>query len=219
MFSTKCGHVGELDSYCTRCGSRLPATIPSVAERSSRVPDGAVRSGLVDDLPHPVSPRETAHRGVHGLLSRWGWKKVVPVAAALAIASISLAAWSFSGRGVAQPTTSSQVPVPRNTPDIAIPSTTEKTAEPTTPEPVAVAPITESPTLPGVASCSATVSVGANTSCPFALNVESAWHQGGDGTDPFDVTSPVTSQSYSMQCMAGAPTVCRGGNKAVVYIQ
>jgi hypothetical protein len=81
------------------------------------------------------------------------------------------------------------------------------------------APRTESPKFPGVASCSTSVSVGADTSCPFALNVESAWHLGGDGTAPFDVTSPVTKQSYSMQCVAGVPTVCRGGNKAVVYIR
>jgi hypothetical protein len=33
------------------------------------------------------------------------------------------------------------------------------------------------------------------------------------------VYSPVTGRSYTMTCVAGIPSVCRGGNNAVVYIR
>jgi S1-C subfamily serine protease len=67
--------------------------------------------------------------------------------------------------------------------------------------------------------CSATVSVGPETSCSFGLNVEAAWHQAGGGNVDIEVYSSVTKQNYSMTCEAGAPSVCRGGNNAVVYIR
>jgi hypothetical protein len=73
--------------------------------------------------------------------------------------------------------------------------------------------------------CGDGVSAGPATSCPFALNVNSVWQQ-GDGWKAdagvivdINVYSPVTQLSYLMHCQNGRPTACRGGNKAVVYIQ
>jgi hypothetical protein len=68
-------------------------------------------------------------------------------------------------------------------------------------------------------SCGGTVSAGPNTTCAFALNVAAEYFTQGGGTRTVLVYSPVTNQDYSMSCVAGVPTVCRGGNNAVVYIR
>jgi hypothetical protein len=67
--------------------------------------------------------------------------------------------------------------------------------------------------------CGQGVSAGANTSCAFAINVARAYYQSGGGSPTLSVFSPVTNQTYTMQCTGGAPTTCRGGNNAVVYIR
>lgn len=69
------------------------------------------------------------------------------------------------------------------------------------------------------ASCGDPVSVGPNTSCAFAFNVASEYFSAGPGNQTIQVYSPVTGRTYTMNCVAGAPTVCRGGNNAVVYIR
>ena len=75
------------------------------------------------------------------------------------------------------------------------------------------------PAQPAGTSCGSNVSAGANTTCVFALNVAAEYLTQGGGTRTVDVYSPVTNQYYSMNCVAGVPTVCRGGNNAVVYIR
>ena len=67
--------------------------------------------------------------------------------------------------------------------------------------------------------CNGNVSAGGNTTCAFALNVESTYYQYGGGYATFGVYSPVTGLYYTMTCTPGVPTVCRGGNNAVVYIR
>jgi hypothetical protein len=69
------------------------------------------------------------------------------------------------------------------------------------------------------ASCGGNLSVGPKTTCGFAVNVESAYFDSGGGSGTVRAFSPVTNQWYTMTCTAGAPTVCRGGNNAVVYIR
>jgi outer membrane murein-binding lipoprotein Lpp len=69
------------------------------------------------------------------------------------------------------------------------------------------------------ASCGGNLSVGANTSCSFAFNVAAALSDAGGGSRTLSVYSPVTGRYYTMTCVAGIPTVCRGGNNAVVYIR
>jgi uncharacterized protein YceK len=68
-------------------------------------------------------------------------------------------------------------------------------------------------------SCGSNISAGPNTTCPFALNVAAEYLSQGGGTISIVVYSPVTGQDYTMNCVAGVPSVCRGGNNAVVYIR
>lgn len=71
----------------------------------------------------------------------------------------------------------------------------------------------------GSKSCGGNISVNSATSCPFAANVVSDWRSNGGGSTSFWSYSPVTGKGYWMRCTAGIPTVCRGGNNAVVYIR
>jgi len=74
-------------------------------------------------------------------------------------------------------------------------------------------------------ACSDRVSAAPNTSCAFALVVDTAWRQVNGWNVNEGVTvdinahSPTTNTSYAMRCTKGMPTVCRGGNDATVYIQ
>ena len=64
------------------------------------------------------------------------------------------------------------------------------------------------------------MSAGGSTSCAFAQNVASAYYYySSGGTTSVEAYSPVTGLMYVMQCVAGVPVVCRGGNAAVVYIR
>ncbi len=68
-------------------------------------------------------------------------------------------------------------------------------------------------------SCGGNLSVGSNTTCSFAYNVRAEYLDAGGRNAQFDAYSPVTGQYYVMTCTPGVPTVCRGGNNAVVYIR
>ncbi|OBK93012.1 hypothetical protein A5645_21925 [Mycobacterium asiaticum] len=71
----------------------------------------------------------------------------------------------------------------------------------------------------GKSSRGASVYAGnSDTSCQFALSTAEAYHAYGNGSQPFDVKSPVTGQTYSMTCTA-AGSVCQGGNNALVYLR
>ena len=69
----------------------------------------------------------------------------------------------------------------------------------------------------GSSACGNGVSVNSVTTCPFAANVAAAFYADGPGT--VYASSPVTGQTYAMQCSGGVPTVCTGGNGAAVYIR
>jgi hypothetical protein len=86
-------------------------------------------------------------------------------------------------------------------------------AAPQTAVPPAKAPAAKS------TSCGGNLSVGPNTSCAFAADVEAEFYSAGGGTSTIEVYSPVTATYYTMKCVAGIPSVCRGGNNAVVYIR
>lgn len=64
-------------------------------------------------------------------------------------------------------------------------------------------------------TCGDGVSVGPNTSCPFAFRVADAYRSSGSSV--VDVYSPVTGKTYTMTCTSGSPHVCTGGNDASVY--
>jgi hypothetical protein len=70
-----------------------------------------------------------------------------------------------------------------------------------------------------ITSCGGNLSAGASTTCAFAYNVENSYYQSGGGYSTFAVYSPVTGLYYTMTCTPGVPTVCRGGNNALVYIR
>ena len=67
-------------------------------------------------------------------------------------------------------------------------------------------------------ACGDGLSVNSATSCPFARAVRDAYEQSA-GASVIDVYSPVTKQDYTMSCSGAMPTVCSGGNGAVVSIR
>lgn len=70
----------------------------------------------------------------------------------------------------------------------------------------------------GSASCGGSLSVGPNTTCGFATNVESDYFSEiGSGSGSVYSYSPTTGRYYTMYCTAGAPHICTGGNDASVY--
>jgi len=79
----------------------------------------------------------------------------------------------------------------------------------------APAPVTGSAPSGATGSCGSGVSVGPNTSCPFALNVAETYYR--TGSSVIDVYSPTTGETYTMTCSSGSPHVCTGGNDASVY--
>ena len=87
---------------------------------------------------------------------------------------------------------------------------TSSAGESTPPAPAATPPTS------GTMSCGDGVSVGPNTSCPFAQNVRDAYFSSG-GSSTVTADSPVTGQVYTMNCTAGSPHVCRGANDASVF--
>ncbi|WP_328354321.1 hypothetical protein OG976_23355 [Mycobacterium sp. NBC_00419] len=57
------------------------------------------------------------------------------------------------------------------------------------------------------------------TSCPFAVNVQTAVNQSNlQFPAVLQVYSPVTHQDYAMSCAVEQVLTCRGGNNAVVYV-
>jgi hypothetical protein len=71
----------------------------------------------------------------------------------------------------------------------------------------------------GGTSCGGDLSVGPNTSCSFAQNVEQGYGQSGGGDQDVTAFSPATGQTYVIRCTGGSPHVCSGGttNGASIY--
>jgi hypothetical protein len=107
---------------------------------------------------------------------------------------------------------------------ISTPTPTPTVTETVVPAPIKtvyVAPAAQA--VPALTDCgnngSAEVYAGADTSCPFALNVAEAYSLNAGFTNAFNVYSPVTGLSYIMTCtVAGNPIVCTGGNSALVEL-
>ncbi|HEY0392803.1 MAG TPA: hypothetical protein VGC63_13965 [Solirubrobacterales bacterium] len=73
-------------------------------------------------------------------------------------------------------------------------------------------------TTSGGSGCGGELSVGANTTCAFAENVENDYFSEiGSGSGSVVSYSPVTGKLYTMFCTAGEPHECTGGNNATVY--
>lgn len=69
----------------------------------------------------------------------------------------------------------------------------------------------------GTTSCGGDLSVGPDTSCPFARNVEQAYDQSSGGENKVTAYSPATGLTYTMNCTGGSPHVCTGGKGATIY--
>jgi serine/threonine protein kinase len=71
----------------------------------------------------------------------------------------------------------------------------------------------------GTTSCGGDLSVGPNTSCGFAQNVEQAYGQTSGGSQVVSAFSSATGTTYTINCRGGSPHVCTGGttNDASVY--
>jgi hypothetical protein len=65
--------------------------------------------------------------------------------------------------------------------------------------------------------CGGGLFAGPNTSCAFAINVRRAWLDAPGATNSVRVFSPVTNQTYTMNCgPSGSGITCSGGNNASV---
>lgn len=77
---------------------------------------------------------------------------------------------------------------------------------------------TSGETAGGTTSCGGTLSVGPNTTCGFAANVEADYYSEiGSGAGTVYSYSPTRERYYSMYCTAGSPHQCTGGDEASVY--
>jgi hypothetical protein len=145
-------------------------------------------------------------------------KKVIS-ASAVAIAS----AGAIAGCGAT--TTVREIPAPAASSAQA--ATTAPAPAATVPQSAAsasAAPVAAAPAAPAgtVSYCGSPagqggISVNADTSCPFAENVESAWQASG-GAGSVTAYSPVTGLAYTMSCTASGTgyEVCTGGDNAYV---
>lgn len=70
----------------------------------------------------------------------------------------------------------------------------------------------------GSSSCGDGLSVNSQTTCPFARAVRDAYEASG-GRSRVRASSPVTGETYTLNCSGGMPVVCTGGNNAAVYIR
>ena len=103
---------------------------------------------------------------------------------------------------------------PTPTPTVTVTSTPTPTVTKTKAVVVVPAQTVYAPATPALTNCGG-VFAGPNTSCPFAVNVQQTWLTSG-ATNTFSVYSPVTGLSYVMTCGGIDPTVCTGGNNALV---
>lgn len=142
-------------------------------------------------------------------------KKLIAVPALALTAGISLAACGSVKAPVGAVThtvTAPAAPV-ATTPAAAAPAPKVVIVKPAPAETVYVAPAARA--APALTNCGGGVHAGADTSCPFALNVEAAWTVSG-ATNYITANSPVTGLNYTMYCTGSDPTTCTGGNNALV---
>jgi len=74
------------------------------------------------------------------------------------------------------------------------------------------APAAAQPAPAGLTRCGGGAYAGADTSCPFALNVAADY----TGSGPDYANSPVTGLPYTMNCGGEDPVVCTGAGNALV---
>ena len=157
--------------------------------------------------------------------------KFIAIPAIALAAGISLVACGSAKAPVAGPAVTHTVTAPATVPKPTTPAPT--TPAPTTPAPTTAAPVApapaktvyvqapaaRAPAAPALTDCGGDLYVNADTSCPFAQNIESDY----TGLGPDYAYSPVTGENYTMNCVAGYgnlnggdSVVCTGGDNALV---
>ena len=134
------------------------------------------------------------------------------------VAAAGIAVGALAATGVFSHSTPTQTVTSVATARPALPKSTVPAAQATTSKSSAVtAPRAAS--ARGTISCGGDLSVGPNTSCSFAQNVEQAYDQSTGGTTVVTAHSPVTGLNYTIDCTGGSPHVCTGGSthNASVY--
>lgn len=161
---------------------------------------------------------------------------LIGAAAALVVLTLGFVVWSFvkvedgsqaSNSPIASTTTS-----PRATPGQS--SAAPSANAPATPSPTPSSPSPSPSTTPagplpegaapcgvtGIGDTAAVFAGGANTSCPFALEVASAYRAADSKGAPASITakSPVTGKDYTLVCTGTLPTTCTTDSGATVYV-
>jgi hypothetical protein len=145
-------------------------------------------------------------------------KKLIAVPAIALTAGLSLAACGSVKAAAAAPAVTHTVTAPAAAPKPTTPALTALAPAPAKTvylqAPAAPAPV--APAAPALINCGGDLYAGADTSCPFALNVAADYT--GLGADY--AYSPVTGLDHTMSCDGGSGArdlvTCTGGDNALV---
>jgi hypothetical protein len=140
----------------------------------------AVASTLESPSVGSASQLDTLATGAQSALD--GVSTVIPAASSSVTGSGNLASWA---RGAARPHKPKAQPASAS-------SSSSTSVAPVSPTPA--------PSSPSGTDCGGGVIAGAATSCPFAVNVQSAWDQAPGAVATVNVFSPVTGRTYIENC-------------------
>jgi serine/threonine protein kinase len=204
-------------------------TAPTVSQPPAEQPHAATTIGPPTPVPPPHTPPPAYPQAALAYSyatpppqpqQRSGSPLALIVLGLVAIAGIAAGVLAVAGVFSHNTPTSSLPgtrPKPLNTPTRAA-----KAAHPhARPQPPARTSTTASPppTQSGTTSCGGDLSVGPNTSCGFAKNVESAYDHTSGGNQVVTANSPATGLTYTIECTGSTPHTCTGGttHNAAVY--
>ena len=133
-------------------------------------------------------------------------------------AAPTAAATDASGEASPEPSPEGASPSPEGTPSEPEPSPSESPSP--SPTPVGITANVNPCGVTGDDDLSAVFAAAADTSCPFAQNVATAYRASGANGAPTTVhaSSPVTGRDYAMNCTGLLPVVCVADTGATVYL-
>ena len=162
------------------------------------------------------------------------WMLPVAITALIAVALLGWFVWNALTQSGAAPSAGKAAQV------TVTATVTESAAAPSrlTPPPAAVQPsIVTVPVIPsyprvqipaggqvfgnlGAGPYAYTATGNESTSCPFAVNVQTAYIAAGGNGRPVVINaySPVTNKAYAMSCSGDQPAVCTGGVAAIILL-
>lgn len=213
--------VAAWADFCPHCGAPQgplgagpSAPTPARAVRPAPADTAAATAPLVEHPQPPVGrpARPALDQAVVGGKRRVGWLTVA-LAGLLIVGAVVVAGWSIlrvtSGGATATSATTSTT--------AGASSTTSGSA--TSPAATVVPPEALECGTSG-AGDTAVVLAGANTSCEFALAVQSAYAAAAPTSGSsvsVSAHSPVTNKDYTLTCRGTRPTICVTGT-ATVYL-